>query len=164
MRPDAQLLNMVMMFIGGSPASTAGGIKTTTLVVLIMTAVSMIRGRCDTAVLKRNVSTKVVREAIVIFLLAASCILFIFGILLMTEHSMLTNGRTAMDLLFETISAFATVGLTTGITPALSILGKLCVALCMFVGRLGPLTIALIIGATETTIQIRYPQEEVVVG
>ena len=164
MRPDTQLLTMVMMFIGGSPASTAGGIKTTTLAVLATTAISMIQGRDDTVMFNKNIPTKVVREAIVIFLLATSCIVLLFGILLMTEHGLLMNGRTAMDLLFETISAFATVGLSTGITPALSTLGKLCIAICMFVGRLGPLTIALIIGVTETTIQIRYPQEEAVVG
>ena len=165
--PATSFLSMVLMFIGGSPASTAGGIKTTTLIVLALTVVTMVRGREDTELYHRAVPIKIVREALSIFLLSLLCILVFFFILLVSEEPDATGctGPATTDLLFETVSAFGTVGLSTGITPDLSAGGKLALVLCMFVGRLGPLTMALIIGGRDLSpTAVRFPEEEVVVG
>lgn len=155
-----------LMFIGGSPGSTAGGIKTTTLIVLILTVSAMIRGKDETDLFHKTVSNRVVREAISIFLLSLFCVLVCFGALLLTQHLSITSADIASSdaLLFETVSAFGTVGLSTGITPNLSVAGKLCIVVCMFIGRLGPLTIALLVGRKEIGQAIRYPEEEVIVG
>lgn len=157
---------MGLMFIGGSPGSTAGGIKTTTLVLLIVSVIALIRGNQDTVLGERIVSVKAVREALAVFLLGILCIVVIFGILLLTEHLMVTPGTftNAEKLLFETVSAFGTVGYSTGITSHLSTAGKICIIAAMFLGRLGPLTIALFIGRKELVAGIRYPEEEVMVG
>ncbi|MBN1670783.1 MAG: Trk family potassium uptake protein [Kiritimatiellae bacterium] len=160
-------LTMVLMFVGGSPGSTAGGIKTVTVVVMLATVGAMIRGREDTCLYGRSISMRVVREAVSISILAVCFLLLFFGLLLVTEQfTLLADGQggTPDQILFETISAIATVGLSTGITAKLSVLGKLCIIACMFIGRLGPMTIALIIGKKAVSQVIRFPEEEVVVG
>ncbi len=159
--PATLYLTMVSMFIGGSPGSTAGGVKTTTLVVLVLTMVAMIRGREQTELFGRSFPMQVMREAVAIFIMGIAFVAIFNGALLFTESaSSLSPGR----LLFETVSAFGTVGLSAGVTPNLSVAGKLCIAVCMFVGRLGPLTIAILIGRKEGTQAIRFPEEEIVVG
>jgi len=152
----------LLMFVGGSPGSSAGGIKTTTLVVLVMTIIAMCKNRRETVVFSRTLPNSVVREAIVIFLLAIFLILTAYGILLLTEFRQ-TPGD-ASKLFFETVSAFATVGLSIDHTHTLSDAGRCVIIVCMFVGRLGPLAVALLIGNRDEMQRIRYPQEEVVVG
>ncbi len=166
LKPATRFVTLLLMFIGGSPGSTAGGIKTTTLVVLVITVAAMIRGRADTEIRMRTIPGQVVREAISIFMLGALCVVAVFAWLLLTEQRGLLAGGAAApgDLLFETVSAFGTVGLSTGVTPALSDLGKLGIIVCMFVGRLGPLTLALIVGGRDLRQPLRFPEEEVVVG
>lgn len=164
--PPASLLTMLLMFVGGSPSSTAGGIKTTTFVVLVLTVVAMVRGREETELHGRTIPARAVREALSIFLLSLLCVVAFFGVLLLTEHvaapSPYLSGADA--LLFETVSAFGTVGLSMGVTPTLSAIGKLCIIICMFIGRLGPMAIALVIGARDLGQSVRYPEEDVVVG
>ena len=152
----------LLMLIGGSPGSAAGGIKTTTLMVLIMTIIAMCRGRRETVIFSRTIPNTVVREAIVIFLLAVSLILTAYGILLWTEYPQKPDD--AVKLIFETISAAATVGLSINHTPTLSTAGRWVIIVCMFVGRLGPLAVALLIGNRDEKRRIRHPEEEVVVG
>lgn len=159
----SRFLTMALMFIGGSPGSTAGGIKTTTLLVLILTIISMIRSRNATLYGVRAIPDTIVREAIAIFLLGSFFVAGIFGLLLLTEMPP-TGGCAAFPLLFETISAFGTVGLSLDLTPQLSALGRLLIIVAMFVGRLGPLTIVLIVGSSGRSDHIHYPEEEVVVG
>lgn len=152
----------LLMIIGGSPGSAAGGVKTTTLVVLVMTILAMCKNRRETVLFSRTIPYAVVREAIVIILLAASLILTAYGILLCTET--IARAGDASRLLFETVSAVATVGLSINQTGTLSDAGRCVIILCMFVGRLGPLAVALMIGNRDETQRIRYPEEEVVVG
>ena len=152
----------LLMLVGGSPGSSAGGVKTTTMVVLIMTIIAMCNSRGETVVFSRTVPYTVVREAIVIFLLAASLILTAYGVLLWTESPLKPDD--ASKLIFETVSAAATSGLSINHTPSLSTAGRLVIIVCMFVGRLGPLAVALLIGAREESQRIRYPEEEIVVG
>ena len=158
-----RFLTMPLMFIGGAPGSTAGGIKITAMVVLFLTIEAMLRGRRETDLFDRTIPVAVVREATVIFSLSIVAVLFFFGLLLLTEAP--AFGTDATDrLLFETFSAFGTVGLSLDTTPHLTSAGRLIVILCMYIGRLGPLTAALVIGTQDVGQRIRYPEEEVVVG
>ncbi len=152
----------LLMLVGGSPGSSAGGIKTTTLAVLVVTIAALCRNRRETVIYSRTVPNAVVREAIVILLLAISMILTAFGVLLWTE-SPLAPGDSA-KLAFETISAAATVGLSINHTPTLSDAGRWVIICCMYLGRLGPLAIALLIGTRDENRRIRFPEEEIVVG
>jgi trk system potassium uptake protein TrkH len=165
-KPATLFSTMGLMFIGGSPGSTAGGVKTTTLVVLILTVVAMIRGRAETDLWNRTIPNDVVREALTVFWMSVLCVGVVFGVLLLTEQpGLLAKGISSSDaLLFETVSAFGTVGLSTGITPDLSVGGKLMIILCMFIGRVGPVSLVLKMGARDFVRSVRYPEEEVVVG
>ena len=152
----------LLMIVGGSPGSSAGGVKTTTMVVLIMTIFAMCKSRNETVIFSRTIPYTVVREALVIFLLAVSLILTAFGILLWTEAPLKPDD--ASKLIFETISAAATVGLSINHTPSLSTAGQCVIIVCMYVGRLGPLAMALLVGSRDEGQRIRYPEEEIVVG
>ena len=161
-RPATRLLNEVLMMIGGSPGSSAGGIKTTTMAVLVFTIYAMCRGRNETTIFHRTVPASVVRESIVIFVFGCIAIVLVFGALLLTE-----TGNAAADpstLLFESVSALSTTGLSLGVTPHLTVAGKLVLMATMFIGRLGALTVVLLIGNREDHMHIRYPNEELVVG
>lgn len=159
----ARYVTGVLMFIGGSPGSSAGGIKTTTIVVLIFTVIAMCKRRTETSLFSRTVSNLIVREALVIFFVVQVLILLAFGLLLHTEAGA-GKAPDASKLLFETISAFSTVGLSIDHTPQLSLWGRWVVICCMYIGRLGTVVIALFIGREGDTIRIRYAEEELVVG
>ena len=161
-RPVTRLLNEALMMVGGSPGSSAGGIKTTTIAVLVFTVYAMCRGRDDTTIFERTVPRSVVRESIVIFVFACIGVVVVLGSLLVTE-----SGNAAVDhgkLLFEAVSALTTTGLSLGVTPHLTVAGKLVLMATMFIGRLGALTVVLVIGNRDDRIHIRYPNEELVVG
>lgn len=158
-----RFLTIPLMFIGAGPGSTAGGIKVTTFVVLLLTIVAMLRGRSETDLRARTIPIAVVREAMVIFTLSIFTVAFIFGLLLITE-SPLPGTDLSERLLFETASAFGTVGLSLDTTSTLSSAGRILIIICMYIGRLGPLTAALVIGTREGGQHIRYPEEEIVVG
>jgi trk system potassium uptake protein TrkH len=164
--PATELLTVVLMFIGGSPASTAGGVKTTTLAVLAVTVLAITRSRERPALGHKTVPESIVREAITIFVLGLVVVVAVGFFLAISEKALLAAqpAFTSQDLVFETVSAFGTVGLSTGVTPYLSTAGKLSLSLCMFIGRLGPLTMAMIIGRRAVEPLIRYPEEPVVVG
>lgn len=160
-----RFMTMILMFIGGAPGSTAGGVKITTAVVLIFTSVAMIRNQRNIVILGRTVSSVVVGTAIAVFLISLLTVVGLFGLLLLTEQGSLLTGRFSYDcLLFDTVSAFGTVGLSTGVMPLLSAYGKVIMIILMFVGRVGPLTVALFIGMKEQRELVRYPQEDVIIG
>ncbi len=159
-------LTMGQMFIGGAPCSMAGGVKVTTMVVIILTVRAMVRGDRDVRFSGRTLPERAVREGLAIFSLGLTFVGAIFGLLLLTETSFLVNGPSgsADVLLFETISAFGTVGLSLGVTAQLSAGGQLALILLMVAGRLGPVTLASFIGGREVKQRIRYPEEHVVLG
>jgi trk system potassium uptake protein TrkH len=160
-----RFVTMLLMFIGGSPGSAAGGIKTTTAVVLLFTMLAIIRGKRETIFKNRTISVRVVEEALSVFLLGLAVVGGIYGLLLVSEESALVAARfTSEALLFETISAFGTVGLSTGILPGLTVMGKLLIILGMFIGRVGPLTMVLVVGLKDTRQLVRFPEEEVTIG
>lgn len=151
---------IVFMFIGGSPGSTAGGIKTTTLGVILLTAFSLMRGSDSVSLYERRLPRHTVLKALVIIVIAF--IIIVAGILLL----LIFENFDFMAIAFEVVSAFGTVGMTVGITPHLSTVSK-CVLVCiMYAGRIGVLSTALAILAKGNSggSQIKYPEGKIMVG
>jgi trk system potassium uptake protein TrkH len=164
--PQTLFMTMGLMFIGGAPCSTAGGIKLTTIIVMVLTLRTMIRGRRDVYFADRTIPDSAVREGLAIFVLSLFQIGLVFAVLLFTENLDAVVGRFGMvdAVLFETVSAFGTVGLSTGLTPSLSLSGQVALSVLMFLGRLGPVAIASIIGRKVVQQRVRYPEEYVLLG
>ena len=162
LQPITRLIYEILMFFGGAPGSAAGGIKVTTLAVLVYTLRAMCRGESETTISQRMVPYDIVRESIVIAIVLASLIGVVFGALLMTE----SGGCISYEaLLFESVSAVTTTGLSVGdTTSSLSTAGRIVIMSAMFAGRLGALTVVMMIGDRESKRHIRYPSEELVVG
>ena len=157
-KDSTALMLMGLMFVGGSPGSTAGGIKTTTLGVLILSTVAVIRGEREPVVFGRHIGAGVIRKALAIFLVSFGLILSVSFILTITENSGL------VDILYETVSALATVGATRGLTPELTSIGKVLITICMYLGRLGPMTMAFAFGMKDKKNLIRYPESFISIG
>ena len=150
---------MALMFIGASPGSTGGGIKTTTFVVILAAIRSALYGRHNVEIGARRLPEEVAAKAWVITTLAASLVLLVTAVLLATE------GLGLMDVLFEAVSAFGTVGLSTGITPKLTTTGRIIIPLLMYAGRVGPLTLAVALTRRRSAAGTwQLPEERIVVG
>ncbi len=155
---DATLLLMcALMFIGGSPASTAGGIKTTTAAVVFATLRGELRGR-EPELGGRAIAPDALRKAIAVSAMSIGIILTL--VLLLT----LTEDQPFIRLAFEAVSAFATVGMSTGITASLTVAGKLIITAAMFIGRVGPFTIALAVAQEGGAQRYRLAREDLPVG
>ncbi|EOD00919.1 TrkH family potassium uptake protein [Caldisalinibacter kiritimatiensis] len=156
-------LTMIYMLIGGSPGSTAGGVKTTTIGVLVIAIISVIRGNEDVEIYRRRIPHELIYRALAVTGIAVAIITGVTVILSITESG---PDVTFLDVLFETLSAFGTVGLSRGLTPKLSILGRLIITFTMFVGRVGPLTMAFAFAKKrrEKKGTYRYPKEKILVG
>ena len=152
------LLMMVLMFIGASPGSTGGGIKTSTFGIFLGSVWSMLKGRDSVEMFKRNVPRDVVNKALSVIILALM-LLSTFGFIFL-----FTQKGNPVHLLFELLSAFGTVGLSAGVTPHLTTLGKAVIIMTMFIGRIGPLTLALAIGQRRESVAYEYPDEAVMIG
>jgi trk system potassium uptake protein TrkH len=161
------LLTMALMFIGGSPGSCAGGIKTVTAAVLYSMVRWRFRGEEWVRLFNRKLPDDAVSRAVVVTMNAIAVLLGAYLVLLVVEGGMAPYREGAMnfvELLFEAISAFGTVGLSTGITPSLSAGGKLVIILLMFLGRVGPLALALAVGVEKGPKPFVYAEENVLVG
>ena len=156
-----KLILIAFMLIGGSPVSTAGGIKTVTLAVIIMAAYATMHKRNNVEIFKRTIGPAVVARAITVALLFAAIFLIASLLLNITEKQ---NGFALGDIMFETASALGTVGLSTGITPSLTSAGKLIIIVIMLVGRLGPLTLFATMTFNAKSAVYDYPIEPIVVG
>ncbi len=162
MSASSRFVLILLMFIGGSPGSTAGGIKTVTLAVVIMTAVTALRKRGEVEMFRRSIRIAIVGRAITITLLFATVLFVATLALSITENS---NADANMsDIMFEAGSALGTVGLTTGLTPDLTDAGKLIIIIVMLVGRLGPLTLLAALTFNIKPVQYNYPDEAIIVG
>ncbi|MBN2231950.1 MAG: hypothetical protein JW781_03900 [Deltaproteobacteria bacterium] len=167
---DASLLLIAfMMFIGASPGSCAGGIKTTTFGILVLTAWTRFSGRDAVSGFRRTVPQNTVNQAFSIFMVSLVVLLgFIFALSLSDADvacSLLASRGRFMDLMFEAVSAFGTVGLSTGITPTLSVAGKVLLVLLMFIGRVGPLTaLVFLAGPRRRGGRYAYVEEQVMIG
>jgi len=153
------LFTMLLMFIGGNPGSTAGGIKTVTFFVLVGSAWSVSRGHGELTLFERRIASETAVKASAIALLG----LLLVGAAV-TALTLTDPDRSLLQLGFESISAFGTVGLSTGITATLSSGGKLILIALMYLGRLGPLTLALALMERQPERRIKYPVDDVVIG
>jgi trk system potassium uptake protein TrkH len=159
--PPTKFLTVVLMFIGASPGSTGGGIKTVTLAVIGLGIWSALRGRPHAQAFERTIPWGIVTRALALMAVAAIWVAVIAMII--CAWGLRDGARfTFLDVLFETTSAFGTVGLSTGATPLLNTFGRLLVIATMFVGRLGPLTLLLAMqGRPEAAARYTYPTETV---
>ncbi len=157
----SKFILILLMLIGGSPGGTAGGVKTVTFMVVIMAVVATLRRRDDVEIFNRSVSLLIVRRAITV---AVLFVIVLFGATLVLCITEASNHFTMMQIFFEVASALGTVGLSTGITPALTTAGKLIMILVMLTGRLGPLTLLAALAFNAKSVRYNYPNEAIVVG
>ncbi len=159
----SKLISTIFMLIGGSPGGTAGGLKTVTLAVVVYTAFSVIKGSNETVIFNRSIPTKIYRKALAVTIIYIF-IFFVATIILLIVES--HSGFSYLDISFEIASAVGTVGLSTGITSELTNLGKLVLIVCMYLGRLGPISVgvALTTKLNETNNSLKYPEENILVG
>ena len=158
MTVQSKLLSCFLMLIGGSPGSTAGGIKTVTFAVLILTAVSVMRGKNEISAMGRKISYYTVFKAIAV-MMVGMFLAAVGGVIICQ-----TNGTPAVDSLFEAVSAFSTTGLSCGITAELNSLSKIVLILLMYFGRVGLLTLSIGLLAPRKPSKISYPEGKIIIG
>lgn len=160
MTDGSKFLTIIFMFIGGSPAGTAGGVKTVTIGVLIFAVISVVRSKEDTEIFDKRIPDAIVKRALAVIIISLMVVITVTITLTITENF------NFMDAFFEAVSAFATVGLTLGITPMLSPIGKIVICITMFIGRLGPMTMAVAFAmrSNQKKVKVRKPEEKVMVG
>lgn len=160
MTRQSQIVTQVLMFIGGSPGSTAGGIKTVTFGLIMLTVLSVIKGRYDTELFGRRINKETVNRAYVVFVIGLSVVFIPLMLLVLLNPEL-----DPFKIMFETVSAFGTVGLTAGITAQFTGFSKVILMVTMFFGRLGPLTILMAIAErAHDRNSIRYPEGKVNLG
>ncbi len=150
---------LVLMFIGGSPVGTAGGIKTVTAAVLLLAALSTVKNKNEITAFNRSISQKTVKKAIAVFSMSF-IIMFVSTVLLSA-----VSNAPALDILFETVSATATVGLTRNFTSTLNLWGKIIIIVTMYLGRIGPISLAVALNTKKSSQNtVKMPNEEISVG
>ncbi len=153
-------LSVILMFIGGSPAGTAGGVKTVTALVLLLGVVSIVRNRNDVDIFRRKISDFYVKKALSVVAVSMTVLFCAVMLLCCTESA------GFMDILYEAASAIGTVGLTRGLTPFLSVPGKLIISLAMYLGRVSPITMAIAFTGKKKNVHNyrTLPEEDVRIG
>lgn len=154
----SSLLALLLMFIGGSPSGTAGGVKTVTMIILILSMMAAVRGDNEVTVFHRKITDNYVRRAVAVIVVSVIALLVVCMALSITEDV------GFLDILFESMSAIATVGLTRGITSTLTVAGKLIIIFAMYLGRLGPITMALAFNAKRYEGKKTMAEGKVIIG
>lgn len=155
----SSILCLLLMFIGGSPVGTAGGIKTVTVIVLFATTLSTIREKDEVSLFRRDLSKQVTRKSVAVA--GTSFLILFFSTVLLAA----VTDAQALDIVFETVSATATVGLSRNLTPFLTIWGKIIVIATMYLGRIGPITLVVALNAKKVSENnIKNPTEDICVG
>jgi len=150
---------VLLMFVGASPGSTGGGIKTSTASILIAAIWALLRGKNDAELFSRRINPQTIYKAFSITFMASLLVIFVTMLMTITEQASFLN------LLFEVVSAFGTVGLTTGITPMLTVNGKIWLIITMFAGRVGPVTLALSLALrSRKQSKVQYPEGKIMIG
>ncbi|MCI8854174.1 MAG: potassium transporter KtrB [Lachnospiraceae bacterium] len=157
-RPASCLVYLLLMFIGGSPAGTAGGVKTVTFVLLLASMLANIRGKKDVTILHRRIADETIRRCIAIITFSFSALFVLTLALLAVQNS------GFLDTLYEMTSAVATVGLSRGLTGSLNAAGKLIVSLAMYLGRIGPITLALAFNSRTPTANSSCAESKIIIG
>lgn len=153
------IVSLILMFIGGSPVGTAGGVKTVTAVVLFCSAFSTIRNKNTASVFQRTVSTGSIRKAV--------AVVAMFFVILLSSSVLLASvtDATVIDIIYETVSATATVGLSRNLTSSLSFFGKIIIIVTMYFGRVGPISLAVALGGgSESQNVVSNPTEDIIIG
>ncbi|TJY39885.1 Trk family potassium uptake protein [Cohnella pontilimi] len=158
LRQATQFIIVILMFIGASPGSTGGGIKTTTFAALLGAVIAMVRGKEDVVMFKYRLAKERVYKALTVTLFALALVMLATMILSTTED------HQFLMLLFEVTSAFGTVGLTMGLTPDLTTAGKIIIIVMMFIGRLGPLTLSYAIAPKPGRVLYRNAEGKIIIG
>lgn len=161
MLSSSQLFLIVLMFIGASSGGTGGGIKTNTFVVLILATINTLRGGGPIHIFHKTISTNTVMRALAV-VMSSITFIFIVALLLSITEGLLEEHF--LEVLFEATSAFSTTGLSMGLTKDLSFLGKIIVILTMFIGRLGPLTLAYALAKKTRKTKLNYPEDHILIG
>jgi len=156
--PASHFLLCLLMFVGGSPGSTAGGVKTVSVALLILGVYSTLRGRPNVECFGRTVPSAVMRRAAVVVVGMCAAVSLVTLALCYTESASLQR------ILFEAVSACGTVGLSTGLTDELTIAGRIIIMAAMFVGRLGPLTVLVALAGRVSSARYEYPEEQPIIG
>ena len=153
------LVSCVIMFVGGSPVGTAGGIKTMTAATLVFAVLAVVQGRKETVAFKKTIPTSIVRRSLAVTVIGFGT-LILFSVLLLA-----TNPLSLSDGVFEVTSAIATVGLSRDVTPGLNVIGKVIIIVCMYLGRVGPITMFMFFGQRATNHNsVKYADAEIIVG
>jgi trk system potassium uptake protein TrkH len=149
---------IVLMFIGASPGSTGGGIKTINFYIASVAMLKTLRGETNITIFKRNISYQVILRAFAIVFAYSSVIIIATGLLLVVSD------YNFLNTIFEVTSALGTAGLSLGISSEIHNFGKIILILCMFIGRIGPSTLAMVMIVKEKHSKIRYPDEKIIQG
>lgn len=154
----SKLLTMVLMFIGGAPGSTAGGVKITTIIVVVVAAYAMVRNKQSAEIFGRRLHSEAIRKATTIMMINLSLVLISAMVIFMNQDMAFEN------VLFEVFSAIGTVGMSTGITRDLTTVSRVVIILLMYCGRLGSLSFAVAFARRNKVASVKSPKEKVVVG
>lgn len=157
-REATQLFMIVLMFIGAAPGSTGGGIKITTFAILLGAVVAMVRRKEDVVLFRRRLAQDQVYRAVTVSMMA------VLLVSVATMAMSLTERQSFLTILFEVVSAFGTVGFSAGMTQELTVFGKICVMIMMFIGRLGPVTLAYALQRKVAKDPYRYPEGKIMIG
>ncbi len=158
MRAPTLVVQTVLMFVGTAPTSTGGGIKVTTLALVVLIVVAQVRGQDRITLFWRTLPRNLVARALSVLALASLLVL------MSTLALMISDGLGLLPALFEVTSAFGTVGLSLDVTPTLSTFGKILISVVMFLGRVGPITFVVALAARQRTPHYKYPEEEIAIG
>ncbi|MCK5780406.1 MAG: potassium transporter KtrB [Psychrilyobacter sp.] len=180
MKPETLFLFLILMFIGASPGSTGGGLKTTTFGIIMFYVVTVIRNEKDVVIRNRRVPWEVLHRAMAILIISILYVMIVVFLILMTNemtsikdladailtggHSIASSNLTLDKVLFEVISAFATVGVSQGITSDLNMFGRILLIITMLIGRVGPLTFMLAFSEKIKVRPYKYPEENILIG
>lgn len=160
LHPHSVYMMILLMFVGASPGSTGGGVKTTTFAVLVQSVKSTLTNNNRVEMFERTIPNTIVVRSIAIFIISLITVSTVVLIMMRVEP-----GKDFLSLLFETVSAFGTVGLSLGITSSLSVVGKLVISALMFIGRVGPLTLVLAVGENAGVgDRLEYPESKILIG
>ncbi|MGC8928790.1 MAG: TrkH family potassium uptake protein [Myxococcota bacterium] len=158
-RHPTTLIIIILMFIGASPSSTGGGIKTTTFATMLFSFRALIKNREEVEAFRRTIPISSIYKALNVAFISLTIICISIFLLSITEKD-----KELVKIIFEVFSAFGTVGLSLGITPQLSSLGKIIIVFTMLIGRVGPLTIAIIFAQKKVSGSYRYPDDHIIIG
>ena len=159
LKDAGSFIAIILNFIGGSPVGTAGGLKTTTTAVIALSAIALIRGRQETSIFCRTISPETIRKSLSVVSISIVMVSMAILALLIFEQG------SFMDLAYEVISAITTIGLSRGVTPGLGVVGRIIIMICMYLGRTGPISLAIALGKKKDVRgAYSFPAEDIPVG